>query len=527
MLLLRPSLRLSLSQRSFSSTHHKLAQTQTHKPYYITTPIFYPNAEPHIGHLYSLVIGDVFARYHRLQGRDVNFLAGTDEHGLKIQKASRAWSGGEGNEKAFCDSLSERFRDLAKKAEISNTCFLRTSDAMHHRTVQDIWRKLNETGLIYKGNYAGWYSITDECFYTESQVIRLPDHTVSIETGAVVEWTSEENYMFRLSAFRDALIAHYTSNPNSIHPPQYHQDILQLLEGLADISISRPRSRLSWGVEVPGDPDQTVYVWFDALLIYLTGAGYPWSARYLQERQGWPADLQIIGKDILRFHAIYLPAILLGLSSIPLPSRLLAHAHWTVSQKKMSKSLGNVADPLDAMEKWGVDGVRFYLIRVGGRWRDDVDWSEDQVDKHVKEIRSQLGNYFLRITSPKLAIRAKEASSLLASHSTLHPLNVELKQMVQSLPEKIKERMDALEAGEALDEIMSVLRVANKSLSTLAPWSPTCPALLVHETRQVAFEMLKVVSKFIGPFMPGIERKLEDALSKGGEDGEVKGVRLF
>lgn len=180
--------------------------------------------------------------------------------------------------------------------------------------------------------------------------------------------------MFRLSTFRDALIEHYTSNSDSIHPPQYHQDILQLLEGtptLADISISRPRSRLSWGIEVPGDADQTVYVWFDALLIYLTGAGYPWSAGY-QHEQGWPPNLQIIGKDILRFHAIYLPAILMALSSIPLPSRLLTHAHWTVSQKKMSKSIGNVVDPLDAMEKWGVDGVRFYLLRVGGRWRDDV-----------------------------------------------------------------------------------------------------------------------------------------------------------
>jgi len=176
---------------------------------------------------------------------------------------------------------------------------------------------------------------------------------------------------------------------------------------------------------------------------------------------------------------------------------------------------------LAAMEKWGVDGVRFYLIRVGGRWRDDVDWSEDQVYKHTKEIQSQLGNYLLRITSPKLAARAKEASSF--SDSTLHPLNAELKQMVQSLPERVKERMDMLEAGEALNEIMSVLKVANKSLSTLAPWSP-CPASLVHETRQVAFELLKVVSKFIGPFMPGVGRKLENAL---GKDGDVQGVRLF
>lgn len=181
--------------------------------------------------------------------------------------------------------------------------------------------------------------------------------------------------MFRLSVFRDALIKHYTSNSNCIHPPQYHQDVLQLLERtptLADISISRPRSRLSWGIEVPGDADQTVYVWFDALLIYLTGAGYPWPVECQQERRSWPPDLQVIGKDILRFHAIYLPAILLALSSTSLPSRLLTHAHWTVSQKKMSKSLGNVADPLVAIEKWGVDGVRYYLLRVGGRWRDDV-----------------------------------------------------------------------------------------------------------------------------------------------------------
>ena len=179
--------------------------------------------------------------------------------------------------------------------------------------------------------------------------------------------------MFRLSTFRDILFEYYSLNSHSIHPPQYRQEVLQLLDGpLADISISRPRSRLSWGVQVPGDIDQTVYVWFDALLIYLTGAGFPWPTRYQQEQQGWPADLQIIGKDILRFHAIYLPAILAGLSSIPFPHQLLAHAHWTVSQKKMSKSLGNVADPLAAMEKWGVNGVRFYLLRVGGRWRNDV-----------------------------------------------------------------------------------------------------------------------------------------------------------
>jgi len=386
-----------------------------------------------------------------------------------------------------------------------------------------------EKDLIYKGNYSGWYSVTDECFYTDSQVNKLPTGTVSIETGAAVEWTSEENYMFRLSTFHDILFAHYSLNSHSIHPPQYRQEILQLLDGpLADISISRPRSRLSWGVQVPGDIDQTVYVWFDALLIYLTGAGYPWPARYQQEQRGWPADLQIIGKDILRFHAIYLPAILAGLSSIPFPSQLLAHAHWTVSQKKMSKSLGNVADPLAAIEKWGVDGVRFYLLRVGGRWRDDVDWSEDQVDKHVREIRSQLGNYFMRITSPTLVKKSLSHSVLTSPTPPLHPLNAELIQMVQSLPSRIQEHMDALEAGEALNEIMLVLKLANKSLSTLEPWSSSCPDTRVYETFQAAFEMLTVVSKFIGPFMPGVGRKLEGALGKANcWTGDIKGVRLF
>lgn len=268
-------------------------------------------------------------------------------------------------------------------------------------------------GYIYKGSYSGWYSVTDECFYTDSEVTQVtfpsassisasaststPDvlHTISIETGSHVEWTEEENYMFRLSAFRKGLLQYYTTHELSIQPQQYREDVLKMLGAgkddlfsVADISISRPRSRLEWGIQVPDDTSQTVYVWFDALLIYLTGSGYPWSEGQMEVGL-WPADLQVIGKDILRFHALYLPAILRALSAppyvsasdsnenslttpFPLSRTILAHAHWTSSQKKMSKSLGNVADPLEAIDKWGIDMVRFYLMRVGGRWRDDV-----------------------------------------------------------------------------------------------------------------------------------------------------------
>ncbi|PPQ74921.1 hypothetical protein CVT24_002998 [Panaeolus cyanescens] len=583
------SLRLCRAQRLTGLYRHVST-----KPYYITTPIFYPNASPHIGHLYSLVTADVFARYHRLQGRDVRFLAGTDEHGLKIQKASRAHFGEAGREKEFCDSLSQRFRDLGKKANISNTCFMRTTDANHKRAVHDIWKQLDSKGFIYKGKYSGWYSITDESFYTDSQVTTTTNAkgeqiTTSLETGAVVEWCSEENYMFRLSSFRDALISHYSSNTTSVYPPQYRDDVLQMLGAttestsssvlpeLADISISRPRSRLEWGVQVPGDPQHTVYVWFDALLIYLSGSGYPWASLSSDQPglpEGWPADLQIIGKDILRFHAIYLPAILLALSSpssssisspprIPLARTILTHAHWTSEQKKMSKSLGNVADPLASMDKWSVDLVRYYLMRIGGRWRGDVDWSERQVDNHSQEIQSQLGNYLLRITSKKITKRA-EGVELADGMNSLSPAirhvfngttpseteyNANLLALVRALPGKVQVHMDSWEVALALDEIIHVLKYANKGVTEIAPWSASCDAQTVFETRLVGLEAVRVVGGCLEPIMPNTAQKIRDMFAihenifentaeKDGEAGlrtlwdrwygrKVDGVKLF
>ncbi|KAF8887618.1 Methionyl/Leucyl tRNA synthetase [Infundibulicybe gibba] len=294
--------------RGIHSTRCRSFNTsQLEKPYYITTPIFYPNAVPHIGHLYSLVIADIFARFQRLRGteRPVHFLAGMDEHGLKIQKAAQAK---DMQPSAFCDELSGQFSLLAESAGVSNTCFMRTTSREHHETVAEVWRRLDAKGLIYKGDYSGWYSITDECFYTNSQVAQTPSQgaspstTVSTETGSVVEWQNEQNYMFRLSSFQKPLLTHYGSPANGgiIHPPQHHTHIVQILQSgpLTDLSISRPRSRLEWGVQVPGDPEQTVYVWFDALLVYLTGRGFPWSAN--GKKEGWPVDLQVIGKDILR-----------------------------------------------------------------------------------------------------------------------------------------------------------------------------------------------------------------------------------
>ncbi|KAF9485990.1 hypothetical protein BDN70DRAFT_870476 [Pholiota conissans] len=537
--------------RCLSSRHASTHTSQ--KPYYITTPIFYPNAAPHIGHLYSLVAADVFARYQRMRGRDVRFLAGTDEHGMKIQKAALKHFGTTGKEKEFCDILSQRFKDLGQKANISNTCFVRTSTDTHHHAVEDVWRRLYEKGYIYKGKYAGWYSVTDECFYTDAQVgpaPSSPNQYVSLETGAAVEWSNEENYMFRLSVFRSSLLSHVQSSETSIYPEQYREQVLGWLgSDLEDISISRPSARLSWGVPVPNDASQTVYVWFDALLIYLSGSGYPWTipdgkidTKKMLE-SGWPANIQVVGKDILRFHSLYLPAILLALNAspynpsgavsasndlqLPLPRTLLTHAHWTSSQKKMSKSIGNVVDPMASMEEWGVDPIRFYLLRIGGRWRGDVDWSSEQLDKHTREISAQLGNYFLRIASPRIAARAIPAAEdvhgglpldlqrlFRQNHNESKAVdpNYEQLEMSLALPAKVVKLMDTFEAGQALAEIMEVLKHANKSISEIEPWAKTTPPELVHATRLVGLETLRIVGVCLKPFMPETATRLLETL---------------
>ncbi|RDB20211.1 Methionine--tRNA ligase, mitochondrial [Hypsizygus marmoreus] len=515
-----------LARRAQQSSTPILFRTLTtdSKPYYITTPIFYPNAIPHIGHLYTLVIGDIFARYQRLLNpkTPVNFLAGTDEHGLKIQKAAQL-KGLPPNE--FCDQLSAQFRRLAEQAQVSNTVFMRTTQPAHHETVESVWRALDAKGLIYKGDYSGWYSITDECFYTPAQVNTITSTgaptTTSIETGAVVEWQHEQNYMFRLSHFRTSLLKHYiTANPAAIFPPQHHAHIVQILENepLEDLSVSRPRSRLSWGVPVPGDPEHSIYVWFDALLVYLAGIGYPWKGSSGRV-EGWPVDLQVIGKDILRFHAIYLPAILQALD-LPLQKQLLAHAHWTVEQKKMSKSLGNVADPFDAIQEFGVDIIRFYLARVGGRFRDDTDWSREQLEKHDREIQSLLGNYFLRITSPTIQARMAGAQprSLQQIHDDPTSPNRELIQTQRDLPRKVQTYMDAMEVGEALGAIVDVLRLANKTLTDIAPWKKTTPPEDVYACHATALETLRVAGVCLQPFVPGVARRVLDALGVPAEE---------
>ncbi|PBK93985.1 hypothetical protein ARMGADRAFT_1012130 [Armillaria gallica] len=525
-----------LSPRSLGCRH-----VSTAKPFYITTPIFYPNAVPHIGHLYSLLIADIYYRYHALKdlSRTAQFVTGTDEHGLKIQKAAQAKCL---PPREFCDQLSTHFRRLSQTANISYTRFIRTSEDAHEEAVQHIWRELDAQGLVYKGTYSGWYSITDECFYPDGAVTHIPGsspQTIATETSSPVEYTTETNYMFRLSALREALLDHYSTHPTSIFPQQYLTDTIAILSSpLQDISISRPRSRLSWGIEVPGDPEHTIYVWIDAVISYLTAIGYPWKNADSGFSNGWPVDLQIIGKDIVRFHAIYLPAILLALK-LPLQRQLLAHAHWTSSQKKMSKSLGNTTDPFDVMGTYGVDPIRYYMAIAGGNFRDDVDWSDAQVKKETTELRNILGNFLLRVTSSKIRgiIEGAKEKGVLepAKDSRYEPLSDALK----VLPSQVAKDLESLEVSDALKRIMEVVRLANKILTDVEPWNGDSPAVTLTSFN-TSIEALRVAGICLQPFIPDTARKLLDSLGVREEErawayanevgagiGLVKGVKLF
>ncbi|KAI0638599.1 tRNA synthetases class I (M)-domain-containing protein [Trametes polyzona] len=543
-----PSVR-SVSKRVVPVRHQSRRYSDnapsTVKPYYVTTPIFYPNAAPHIGHLHSLVVADIFARHAKLcdPSRPVRFITGTDEHGLKLQNAAKA----KGMDPlAFCDELSVHFRNLTKKANVTCTRFTRTTERQHCDAVTHLWKELDARGLIYKGRHEGWYSVSDETFYPQSQVAQQEkdgvEYYISTTSGSRVEWQEEENYKFRLSTFQRSLTEHFSAHPDAIQPAQFHADIMNSLqEPLEDLSISRKRSRLFWGIPVPNDPEHTIYVWIDALAVYLSSVNYPWSATGGNGfSEGWPPDVQVIGKDILRFHAIYFPAMLQALG-LPLTRRLLAHSHWTVERTKMSKSLGNVADPIKAIDEFGIDLVRYYLARVGGRFKDDVDWSQEQLQKHSREIISLLGNLYLRATSAKIMKRVSAVPrpnpSLISESTAFSPLLTSLKRLAPTF----EAQMDRFEVADAVETIVSALQEANLLMTQAAPWSKDTPPAVAADVQALVFDTLRACGILLQPFMPeksallldsfGVpegQRTLADAAFGRPGLGDVRpGVRLF
>ncbi|CAI5733215.1 unnamed protein product [Hyaloperonospora brassicae] len=434
---------------------------------FITTPIFYVNAAPHIGHVHSAVMADALARWHRLKKCDVLFTTGTDEHGLKIQEAAERR--GTTDYKAFCDDVSSRFVDVFRKANIRYSRFIRTSDADHKAAVEVFWQTIRENGYIYRGHHEAWYCKSDESFLTDMQVEDKLDAdgetliTVSKESGHAVERLCEENYKFRLSAFQDRLLHWLEENPEVIVPTARYNEVRAAVRGgLRDLSISRLREKIKWAIQVPDDDKHSVYVWLDALTNYLTSAGYPGNVD-----QAWPADYHIVGKDILKFHAIYWPAFLMA-AGLPLPKKVVAHAHWTVGNVKMSKSLGNVVDPHDMLSKYGSDFVRFFLLREGVLTSDGDFNAAALVDRVNSELADTLGNLVSRSTGSVVLEKG-----IVPKRPQLDHLTAEDKELVakgQALTSKVEKYFDAPDFARALEEIVLFLHDVNRYFTIMKPW---------------------------------------------------------
>ncbi|XP_035525024.1 methionine--tRNA ligase, mitochondrial [Morone saxatilis] len=496
-----------------------LRYTSTHvckddRSYYITTPIFYVNAAPHLGHLYSAVMADCLHRYKLLKGFNSKFATGTDEHGLKIQQAAEAAGK---DPLIFCADVSERFKHLFSSCNISYTDYIRTTERRHHEAVKHFWSVLWNKGLIYKGSYEGWYSTQDESFLTPKQVGDALDSTgkeikVSLESGHKVEWMKEENYMFRLSAFRSQLLDWLKGNPRAIQPERFYRAVLQSLqEDLPDLSVSRQRSRLQWGIPVPGDAEQTIYVWLDALVNYLTVAGYP-----DKHNQWWNVAHHIIGKDILQFHAIYWPSFLLG-AGLPLPQTIHVHSHWTVGGKKMSKSLGNVVDPLERSQMFTTDGMRYFLLRQGVP-DSDCDYTDNKVIKVLNaDLADSLGGLLNRCTAPALnpaQVYSSFCPQFFSSEQRGRAVveDYHMLEDVKNLPAVVEQHYESMHVYKALEAIGACVRQTNGFVHRHAPWKldnrDSEAQRWLNTIIHVSLECLRIYGTLLQPIVPEISNKL-------------------
>eukprot|EP00545_Synedropsis_sp_CCMP1620_P013548 CAMPEP_0119010286 /NCGR_PEP_ID=MMETSP1176-20130426/4909_1 /TAXON_ID=265551 /ORGANISM="Synedropsis recta cf, Strain CCMP1620" /LENGTH=568 /DNA_ID=CAMNT_0006962921 /DNA_START=127 /DNA_END=1833 /DNA_ORIENTATION=- len=469
-------------------------------PFQITTPIYYVNDKPHIGHAYTSTACDVIARFMRLSGRDVFFLSGTDEHGQKVEQSAAAKGV---DPQSFVDDVSVNFRDLLKLMNISNDAFVRTTSDQHKEAVQHLWKTLVEKEYIYLGTYEGWYSVRDECFYTEGELVdgKAP-------TGAEVEWVAKEaSYFFKLSAFEDQLLEFYDQNPEFIAPNSRRNEVLSFVKGgLRDLSVSR--TSFSWGVPVPGDDDHVMYVWIDALANYISALGYP-NDEGGDFSKFWPNSLHVVGKDILRFHAVYWPALLMA-ADIPLPKRLFAHGWWTKDGEKISKSLGNVVDPVELVEQYGVDQTRFFLM-ADVSFGSDGDFSTKSFIQKVNvNLANELGNLCQRTLSMVFKNCGKQTPTDVGPFT-------EADELLLASARGLRERAGTHVASQALhkytQEMVSMVWDTNKYIDTMEPW-----ALKKTDTARMAtvlyviMEVLRHVAILYQPIIPTSANQILDLL---------------
>jgi len=486
------------------------------KNFYITTPIYYPSGKPHMGHAYSSIVADIFARFKRLENYNVLFLTGTDEHGQKIQKEAKK---NKKDPKQFCDELSETFRSLTKILNLSNNDFIRTTEKRHYKSVIEIWNRLVSSGDIYLDKYSGWYSVSDEAFYDEDEIEDKNGNKISKSSGSPVEWVEEESYFFKLSAWSKKLLEFYKKNPNFILPKSRKNEVIKFVEkGLKDLSISR--TSFTWGISVPKDEKHVIYVWLDALTNYISALNFP-NIEDKKYKDFWPADVHIIGKDILRFHAVFWPAFLLA-AKLPLPKRVFGHGWILSDDKKMSKSLGNILDPLEIIDKYGVDQLRYYLVKEVSLGNDGSISLENLKNCINNDLANNYGNLCQRVFS----FIKKNCNNKIPLSSKIKDSDKQLLNNLKDSIPKLISLMNNQELNEYIKTVVSFSFDANKYFNDSEPW--TLKKNDPERMNAILFtivEQIKNISILLNPIIPNATNKVLGMINISGQNLSIDKIK--
>ncbi|MFZ5834941.1 MAG: methionine--tRNA ligase [Pseudomonadota bacterium] len=470
--------------------------------FYITTAISYPNGPPHIGHAYEAIATDVLARFKRLDGYEVMFLTGTDEYGQKMEQTARKEGISPGE---LADRNTPLFREMVRRLNCSNDDFIGTREPRHHKAVSHLWRQMAAKGDIFLGKYAGWYSVRDEAFYGEDELSTGADGQKLAPTGTPVTWVEEESYFFRLSAYDDRLLAHYDAHPDFILPHTRRNEVVNFVKsGLKDLSISR--TSFDWGIPVPDDARHVMYVWLDALTNYISAIGYPDGEAY---KKFWPADVHIIGKDIVRFHAIYWPAFLMS-AGVPLPKRVFGHGFLQSQGEKMSKSLGNVVSPLDLVDRYGLDQMRYFFMREVPFGSDGNYSHESLVNRTNADLANDLGNLAQR----SLSMIAKNCGGAVPAPGAFSAADQALLDEADMMLAKARAHMEAQAIHLALGEVWKIVADANRYFADQAPWALAKTDVPRMQTvLYVTAEVVRQVCILAQPVIPDSAAALLDQLA--------------
>ena len=462
------------------------------KNFYITTPIYYPSGRPHMGHAYSSIIADFFARFKSIDDYNVHFLTGTDEHGLKIQRSAE--KAGK-KPKEFCDQISQTFKDLSKTLNLSNTDFIRTTEDRHKKTVQHLWSLLEKNDDIYLSNYSGWYSVSDEAFYNEDEIEEIDGKKIAKSSKSNVEWIEEESYFFRLSKWQKPLLEFYENNPDFILPESRKNEVISFVKsGLKDLSVSR--KTFTWGIPVPSNDKHIIYVWLDALTNYLSALNYPDTNDELFKKF-WPASIHLIGKDILRFHAVYWPAFLLA-AKIELPKKVYGHGWILSGEEKMSKSKGNILDPLKIIEEYGLDPLRYYLVKEVS-FGNDGNISQDRLEDCINsDLANNYGNLCQRVT----AFAMKNCDGKIPAKIDFQPDDLKILNKFQENLDTIRSKINEQNINFYIDFIVNSLFDANKYFNDQEPWKKKDNLIRLNTIVYTTLEIVRKISFLLYPIIP-------------------------